>query len=109
MHHTLVPRDRAVRQPSRWIAPVSLAAINRFAIHCVAKDGTRTLTEMVSSNWSGGTSSQVALLNSTRISPLSRPIASSVTFMRASSETAPVVRPVAASRRAVIDAGSSVI
>jgi len=27
---------------------------HRFATHCDAKHGTRTLTEMVSSNWSGG-------------------------------------------------------
>jgi hypothetical protein len=39
-------------------APNSPVATSRFATYCEAKYGTRALADIVSSNWSGGTSSQ---------------------------------------------------
>ena len=54
---TALPRCPAT-EAVLTIAPVSPAAIRRFATHCEAKYGTRRLTDIVSSNWSGGVSSQ---------------------------------------------------
>jgi hypothetical protein len=50
--------DASLAEAVVTIAPVAPSAISRFATHWDANNGTRTLTDIVSSNWSGGTSSQ---------------------------------------------------